>query len=73
MKKSINTIKTKISNEERDLIKLKEKFEQKKSKGKLSSTEIEKENIRISKQQIKINKLEGDLDRTKDKLTKMRE
>ncbi|WP_158728541.1 MULTISPECIES: hypothetical protein [unclassified Flavobacterium] len=50
-----------------------EKFEKKKDKRKLDPTQIEKENIKISKQQIKINNLKEDVVKAEKKLSKVRD
>ena len=52
--------------------KSKQRFESQKSRGKLTSTDIEEENIKISKQQIKINDLNDDLIKAEEKLIKLR-
>ncbi len=71
--KSVRNIKDKITKSERNLITNKEKLDKKIAKGRLTSTQIEKENIKISKQQIKINKLEENLEKAEKKLSKLRD
>ena len=48
------------------------KFAKDKRKGKLSDIDIEKENIKISKQTIKIQELQQDIDKNEKKLNKLR-
>jgi hypothetical protein len=48
------------------------KFAKNRAKGKLSPVEIEKENVKISKQQLKIKELEEDILKAEKKLKKLR-
>jgi hypothetical protein len=48
------------------------KLDKSKSKGKISSVDIEKGNVKISKQQLKIVEIEADIKKSKDKLSKLR-
>jgi hypothetical protein len=48
------------------------KFARNKAKGKYSPVDIEKENVKISKQQLKIKELEEDIADAEKKLGKLR-
>jgi hypothetical protein len=48
------------------------KFEKNKAKGKLSPVEIEKGNVDLTKQQLKIKEAEEDLAKAQKKLKKLR-
>ena len=48
------------------------KFAKNKAKGKLSPVEIEKENVNITKQQLKISEIQEDLRKDEKKLNKLR-
>lgn len=48
------------------------KFAKNKAKGKLTPVEIEKENVKITKQQLKITEIEEDIQKSQKKLNKLR-
>ncbi|MCF6130996.1 hypothetical protein [Flavobacterium wongokense] len=54
------------------LAKMLSKLDKNKRKGKLTEIEIEKEHIRISKQQIEIRELHEEIDKAEKKLNKLR-
>ena len=54
------------------LDKMQEKFSRNRAKGKMTPVEIEKENLNITKQQLKIKELEEDVAKAEKKLSKLR-
>lgn len=70
--KSVSKNENKLFNAKRDFDKMQSKFEKVKSKGKLSAVEIEKKNVKVSKQQLKIVRIEEDILEDKEKLSKLR-
>ena len=70
--KTVIRTKDKLEDAKSDLLKLQTKFDKKQSKGKLDAIEIEKFNIKISKQQIKIQKLMEDEIKDEKKLNRLR-
>lgn len=51
---------------------MQDKLEKNKRKGKISEIDIEKENIKISKQLIKIKEIQEDIDKAEKKVNKLR-
>lgn len=56
----------------KDLDKMQTKFAKNRAKGKYTPVQIEKENLKITKQQLKIKELEEDILKTEKKLNKLR-
>ena len=51
---------------------MQEKFSRNRAKGKMTPVEIEKENLNITKQQLRIKELEEDVAKAEKKLNKLR-
>ncbi|MGV9003400.1 hypothetical protein [Flavobacterium sp.] len=70
--KTLIKYKNKRQDALKDLDKMQSKFAKSKDKGKLTPVEIEKENLKITKKQLKIKELEEDILTTEKKLNKLR-
>lgn len=70
--KSLAKNRSKLASAQKDLGKMQAKHSKALEKGKLSPVDVEKGNLKITKQQLKIKKIEEDIDNSQKKLDKLR-
>lgn len=70
--KAVAKNKSKLARAQTDLVKMQSKHSTALSKGNLTPVEVEKGNLKITKQQLKIKEIEEDIQNSENKLQKLR-